>query len=185
MPRGRKRKQGKRTPSGQLSRAKGQVVSFDRGTERAQQMREFYGEDCTDAIGRAYQSGLLGQGSEAKALLDTARKLFLHYWRAYEVGPIGCTLGDRTGGGSGHIDHDRVRQQEQQLQEDLCIVRGMGELVRKSFTELVIDPNPDHGPAWCDDLCFKARTRKQGEAMPGDPRMRAALDALERLANVG
>ena len=53
MSRGRPRKSGKRRPNGRLIPS----PTFDRGTERAQIMRAFYGTDCTDAIGRALGGG--------------------------------------------------------------------------------------------------------------------------------
>lgn len=174
---GRKRKAGKRTPSGQLSRA-----TFDHGTERVQAMQALYGQDGADAIGRAYRSGLLGEGSEAKSLLDTARRLSNVYWRAYEVGPIGCTLGDQSGGGTGQIDHDKVKRQETWLNDSRICVRKMGDKVSRAFDQLVIDPMPDKGPPWLDRLCA---AKRQGEPLPVADKatLRAALDGLETLAD--
>lgn len=171
---GRKQKPGRRTKSGRLSRA-----GIDRnvkGNERAQAVSVLYGQNGTDAIGRAFECGLIGQGAEAKALLDTARKMFNLYWRAYEVGPIGCTLGDQSGGGGGEIDHAKVKRQEEWLNDCRVCVRKMGPTVSRAFDELVIDPMPDYGPLWLDRLCAKQGTVGDRQTL------RAALDALETLA---
>ena len=183
---GRKRKQGKRTPSGRLSRAGVPPVTFDRGTDRAQAMQVLYGPDGADAIGRAYRAGLLAnlhhEGDKAKAMLDTARKIANAYWQAYETGRYQCTLGDKSGGSVAILDHERIKRREQWLEEVLAFVNGMGRDVRRAFDQLVIDVHPDHGPTWLDAIIYAKRTGK-----PVDPRceglLRRALDPLELLAN--
>lgn len=174
---GRRRKQGKRTKSGRLSRA-GAITPFDHGTERAQAMQALYGNDGTDAIGRAYRAGLLGDGSEAKALLDTARSIAKAYWQAYETGAIRCTLADRSSGSVVDLDHEKIRRREEWLNGCLNDVRRMG--VRRQFDQLVIDVNPDHGPAWLDRLIYAERQGDNGD-IADRAAMRAALDALETL----
>lgn len=174
---GRKRRQGSRTRTGRLSRAG--VPRYDKGTEHAQAMQALYGTDGSDAIGRAYRSGLLGKGSEAKALIDTARRIANAYWRAYETGKYRCTLADREHGTIVSLDHEKVRLQEEWLRECLESVSSMG--VRRQFDQLVIDVHPDSGPAWLDRLCYAQRTK--GDADIADRQaLRAALDALEYLA---
>lgn len=168
----RPRKAGKRTKSGRLSRAR---VNFDKGTERAQAMQALYGPDGCDAIGRAYQNGLLGRGNEAKALLDMARKVSRLYWRAYETGAVRSCIADRSFGTIVDLDHARIKQQEEWLTESLRIVDRMGRNVRRSFDQLVIDVNPDCGPIWLDSLL--ARKAGQGERN----KLREALDGLEAL----
>ena len=183
---GRKRKAGKRTASGRLSRA-GALPRFDHGTERAQAMQALYGNDGSDAIGRAYRWGLIGSGSEAKNLLDTARRLSNAYWRAYETGAITCTLGERTFGSVVSLDHEKAKRREEWLNGCLRLAGDMG--VRRAFDQLVIDVNPDHGPAWLDRLCWTAQQnegRKGNEKLLYDEgdmaRLREALDALETIA---
>lgn len=175
MAKGRKRKNGKRTKSGRLSRAG--VPRFDHGTERAQAMTAIYGQDGVDAIGRAFQKGLLGEGTIAKARKDTARRLSNAYWRAYEVGAYSGTLGDRTGGSTGEPDHERELKREEWVKDCTEHARRRGRMHEKPFTQLVIDPNPDQGPEWLDRLCA-------GETRLDDVQaMERALDVLSELAD--
>jgi len=175
---GRKRKAGKRTASGRLSRAA--VDCFDRGTAQAQAMQVLYGTDGADAIGRAYRMGLLGQGNEAKTLLDTARKVANLYWRAYSTGSYKCPLSDRSGGSVVELDHERIKRGEEWLRETLQIARGMGHNVSSSFDQLVIDVHPDSGPAWLDRLCYAVRCGVP--SLADKKRLREALDALEAIS---
>lgn len=168
----RPRKAGKRTKSGRLSRG---PSNFDKGTERAQAMIALYGPDGCDAIGRAYQAGLLGQGNDAKALLDMARKVSRLYWRAYETGAVKSCIADSNFGAIVDIDHARVKQQEEWLSESLKLVNSMGRNVRRSFDQLVVDVNPDHGPPWVDALLSRKATDMD------KARLREALDGLEAL----
>lgn len=178
---GRKRKPGKRTKSGQLSRAG--MVPYDRGNERAQAMRALYGDNWSDPIGRAYEAKLLGEGSDAKAMLDFARSLHVAYWRAYIVGPIRCTLATSGGKLTGDVidfDAAKTRKREDWLNASLSFVTGMG--VRRTFDQLVIDVNPDHGPDWLDRIIWDERKNKATASASDHAKLRAALDALETLA---
>lgn len=177
MAKGRPRKKGKREKSGRPSRAG--VPRFDRGTERAQAMTEFYGTDGCDAIGRAYRHGLLGSGQEAKNLLDTGRKVAKAYWQAYETGKIGCTLGERTGGSVVNLDHERIKRREDWLTESLGIVSSLG--ARRVFDQLVIDINPDSGPDWLDRLCDADRTDER-QNLTDISKLRQAVYALQAVA---
>ena len=172
MARGRPRKSGPRK-NGRL------IIPVDHGTERTQAMQAIYGHDGCDAIGRAYRAGLLGEGSEAKALLDTARAIANAYWTAFEVGPFTCALAERTHGNVEPIDAEKVKRREQWLTESLRTVDRMG--VRKAFDALVINVNPDHGPAFLDRLIY-ARRQHMPEPLADRRVLRAALDALEMLA---
>ena len=175
---GRKRKANvSRTKSGAISRA---GMALDRGTERAQAMQALYGIDGCDAIGRAYRAGLLGQGNEAKALLDTARAISNAYWTAYQVGGFQSPLADRTFGNVTAIDQAKVKRREEWLAHCLDCVRSMGADVRRAFDQLVIDVNPDHGPAWLDQAIFAKQHDKQTPDI-ARLKLRAALDALEAL----
>lgn len=175
---GRKRKAGPRTKTGRLSRAG--ILPIDRGTERTQAMQALYGQDGCDAIGRAYRAGLLGEGHEAKALLDMARSLSNAYWQAYATGSYQCPLGDRTHGSVVDLDHERIKRREAWLSECLDYVRKMGPQVDRAFRQLVIDVNPDHGPPWIDSLCYAERTGKEA-GIAERQALRAALDGLEML----
>lgn len=180
---GRKRKQGSRYACGKLK--PGQALTpYDHGTERVQAMQALYGQDGCDAIGRAFRSGLLGEGQEAKAMLDTARRISNAYWRAYATGSYQCPLADRTHGSVVDLDHERIRRTEERLRDDLDFVRRMGWQVDRSFRQLVIDVHPDSGPAWLDRLCWASRQSLSVTDSDPDARsLRAALDALEQLAS--
>lgn len=152
---GRKRKQGARTKAGRLSRAG--ICSFDKGTEHTQAMQALYGPDGADAIGRAYRTGLLGVGNDAKALLDMARRVSNAYWRHYSAGTYTCPLGDRTSGSVVDIDQAKAKRAEDWLNDQIETVTAVGEGERKAFYQLVIDINPDCGPAWLDRVCEARR----------------------------
>lgn len=170
---GRKRKAGKRTKSGQLAR------TYDKGSDHTQAMQALYGQDGCDAIGRVFRSGLLGEGSEAKAMLDMARAISNAYWAAYAVGPITCTLGDKHG--ATPIDSARAARREQWLNDTLLTVRSYGERYRRPFYQLVIEVNPDHGPLWADRLCFAQRSKTMEPEPTDSQSMDAAIHILRAL----
>lgn len=172
--RGRPRKAGARTKAGRL------IIPIDKGTEHAQAMQALYGQDGCDAIGRAYHAGLLGTGSEAKALLDTARAIANAYWQAYETGRYTCALADRTHGNVTQIDAKKAKAREEWLNGCLTHVNRMGREVRRAFDQLVIDVNPDHGPLWLDTMIY-AQRQKLPVPLAGKSQLRRALDALETL----
>lgn len=183
MARGRKRKLGKREKNGRIQRTP--EIRYDKGTERAQAMQALYGPDGADAIGRAFRAGLLGEGSDAKAMLDMARSIANAYWQAYEVGPYSSTLADRSSGSTASILPDKARRREKWLSGCLDTVKALGASQRRSFYQLVIDVNPDHGPLWLDRLCFAHRCKTM-MADPGDVKcLELALEGLALLANVG
>lgn len=182
MARGRKRKQGKRLKSGRLSQAGYQ--RYDKGTEYTQAMQALYGQDGCDAIGRAYRSGLLGEGSDAKALLDTARQISKAYWSAYEVGPFASPIADKTSGSIAPESPENARRREEWLNECLTTANRFKGSERRNFDQLVIEVNPDHGPGWLDRLCFTTRCASE----PIDPAdatsLSLALDILSEIAQV-
>lgn len=180
--RGRKRKQGKRTKSGQLSRA-GQP-RYDKGTEHAQAMQVLYGPDGADAIGRAYRSGLLGHGSDAKAMLDMARQISNAYWAVYTNGSYTCPIADKTGGSIPSFSPEKARRREEWLSGQVDTVNRLGHAHRRNFDQLVIDVHPDHGPAWLDRLCFAHRSNRV-VIDPADAQcLSLALEALSLIADV-
>ena len=174
--RGRKPKAGKRK-NGRL------VPLIDKGTERAQATVALFGTDGCDAVGRAYRAGFLGEGSEAKARLDAARKVAKIYWQAYATGRYKCPLADDTHG-SGLIDHEKVKRREQWLREVTDCVNRMGRDVRQAFDQLVIEPHPDSGPPWLDALLWDAR-RDAEPSRANMAKLCRAMDALDIIAQEG
>lgn len=176
-----KRKTGKkRTASGRLSRAKDNLDApkFDHGTERAAAKFLRFGTDGADAIGRAYVSGLLGKGQDAKTLLDTARAIFRAYWAWYEIGPIRCTLADRNSGAGVDNDSDREAKQEAWLNDMLSKAGKQGFNKRTWFDELVIDQNPDCGPIWLDAILERRSTAMD------ELKLQTVLGILNDCANI-
>lgn len=183
--RGRRRKNGARTPSGQLSRAKQpKPVTFDKGTERAQAMRTLYGTDGCDAIGRAYRAGLLGQGQDAKAMLDTARRVSFAYWAAYEVGPFASAIADKVSGSIGREPPEKAREREEWLAGCLTLVNRLGRTQRRFFDALVVDIHPDYGPTWLDSLLYAHRAPRVAIEPADANALDMALEALAMLAGV-
>jgi len=136
---GRKRKEGRRDAKGKLR----PIIMPDRGNERTAEKREKFGTDGGDAIGRAYRSGLLGE--DGQRLMQTARSFHRAYWPMFGIGQVGCTLGDRTGGGG-----DGSVEGERWVIKTVRKVDSLGRDHRKAFDELVLDFNPDYGPDWLD-----------------------------------
>lgn len=178
MARGRKRKPGKRTKAGQLSRAGMPPVRIDRGSERTELRTLLYGTNGSDAIGRAFERGLLGAGSEAKTMLDTARAIHRAYWAWYANGPIRCALADRTGS-SIEGDDDREARQETWLRAMLKTAEQGGRSARVLFDELVVDINPDAGPTWLDRILGGAPVAAQDWG-----RLDCALETLADCAGI-
>jgi hypothetical protein len=172
---GRPRKAGKRKYGRPIP-----AQTFDRGTERAQIVRAFYGTDCTDAIGRAYRAGLLGTGDEAKNLLDTGRRVANAYWRHLSTGfAIRCPLGDSNGGSVILLDQEREKRREDWLRNQLRAVETMG--ARRQFDQLVIDVHPDEGPVWLNRLIEYKRAGTPGR-VDDVAALHRALNALAMLA---
>jgi hypothetical protein len=169
---------GSREPNGRLQRTP--VPVFDRGTERAQAMQALYGPYGADAIGRAYSGGLLGEGTEAKAILDLARRLSNAYWQAYATGSYTCPLGERTHGSVVALDQERIKRREEWLQDCLLVVRKMGDQTNRAFRQLVIDVNPDSGPTWLDALLWHRRQKRDPNPVDED-RLNRAVEALQGL----
>lgn len=164
---GRKRKDGRRNANGRLSRAAD--TRFDRGTERTQATREKFGTDSCDAIGRAYRTGLLGD--DGQRLMQTARSIHRTYWPMFGVGQVGCTLGDRSGGGGqGNADRERW------LTRTILEIDAMGRPHRKAFDDLVLDFYPDFGPDWLDRLIAKQANDADAE------KLSRAVEVLNYLA---
>lgn len=184
--RGRPKKMGKRTPSGQLSRAKPREVVFDQGTKRTQDKTSVYGADGSDAIGRAYVMGLLGDNAqELKAL---ARKVWRAYWPMMQVGREKSCLGLDVHGMAANDDLlDRDERQhkidrERKLTDTLRMLDRMGNQYRRAFDQLVIDINPDCGPDWLDALIW-CKKHNRPATLAHEQTLARAIKALEAVAN--
>lgn len=176
---GRKRKPGPRTKADRLSRAG--VDPYDRGTERTQAMQALYGSDGVDAIGRAYRVGLLGDDAEAKAMLDTARRIHNAYQAIYAVGKYQCALADKQSGLIVDDDDGWGAIRKNRLDGDLEKVRRMGPRVKSAFDQLVIHVNADGGPDWLDRLCWTRINKRVGDDPADINRMAHVIDALAML----
>lgn len=181
---GRARKMGKRTAKGRLSRARAAV--FDHGSERAQDRKARFNGNGYDAIGRAYEAGLLAweagkPNARAKSLMDMARSINRVYWCAYEVGGVGCTLGSAQvtsvhfGPPIRGLDDPR---QEQWLVRMLALVRPSE---RALFEQVVIDPMPDEGPRWLDAMLTKGPRGRDDLSAMDKARIRLVVECLERM----
>lgn len=176
---GRKPKPGKRINGGRHSRAGVPSVIFDKGTDKARDKFSVYGQDGSDAIGRAYIAGLLGDN--ASIVRDYARKVFRAYWPMLAVGPIGCAIGDKTWGSNDNDGRDYLIDRERWLTDTLRRIDRMGRPTRKAFDQLVIEINPDEGPAWLESLIWHKRHDRSPPREVSEP-MDLALAALVELA---
>jgi hypothetical protein len=172
---GRRRKPGPRTATGARPSRAGHVPAFDRGSDRTQAMQALYGPDGSDALGRAYRAGLLGEGSDAKALLDTGRRIANAYWQAYATGSYKCPLGDRTHGNIADMDHEKIKRREEWLRDSLAKIKH-----RTQFDALVIDVHPDSGPEYLDRIIYAKRTSTIPDELDAQ-RLRFAIKALAQL----
>ncbi len=153
---GRKRKDGQRTKSGRLSRG---AANYDYGNIIAQAKTKRFGTNGSDAIGRAFESGLLGDVVDDKVMLDAARSINRIYHQSFSVGSIRSAIGERSYGASHIVDNERILRQEKWLINCLDRIDALGPIVRRRFYELCININPDNGPIWLDNLIEKRNCR--------------------------
>lgn len=135
--------------------------------------------DYADAIGRAHIAGLLGSGDRAKDLVVAARKIAWQYWRVFrpEFGTPDSLARFQPQAPTGRPDPERERILEDAMNDSLDSIGKAGRNVRTAFDQLVIDMNPDHGPAFLDRLIFARKTCRSPD--PRDSQMMAwALEAL-------
>lgn len=166
---GRKGKQGKRTPTGQLSRA-GCTPAFDHGSERTQAMQAKFGVHYCWAMGRAYASGLLGEGVEALNRYQAAKRFVKLYTRFYGGSAYHCPL-DHSPRGSGHVSLSIGEDQERDRQWLRAATNTMDVAgTRPYFDALISVLHIDQGPFWLDSLIAGSK----------DQRDRMLLDAAIR-----
>lgn len=135
--------------------------------------------DYADAIGRAHIAGLLGTGDRAKDMVVAARKIAWQYWRVFrpEFGTPDSLARFQPQAPTGRPDPERERILEDAMNDSLDSIGKAGRNVRTAFDQLVIDMNPDHGPAWLDRVIFARRSGKSADN--GDwQRLEWALEGL-------
>ena len=163
--RGRPRKSGKRTKSDRLSTA-GSSPRIVRGNDRAEALKDRYGTDACDPIGRAYCLRLLGEGSLGKERLDNGRKFARIYRTVYPGMAYRCALDTSPKNGVLAFQTRRQRYEEEWIKDAIATIDNA---LRPYFDQLVLPANPDADPHWLADL------------MRGnDPRDRMILDAALR-----
>ena len=144
----RKRKRGdkrKRTASGQLSRA-GQRTQ---PSEWVQEQRERFGDHYGSALGRAFITGHLGEGSEAKARLDAGNLFTMRYARVFGTQEYTCPLDDSVGGAA-RFDDDRAREERRRVLDTIADLDRAG--LRPWLDQLLSRQYTDTGPYWLDKL---------------------------------
>lgn len=184
MAKGRKRKAGPRERNGRLART---APLIDRGTERAQARTAMYGTDGTDPIGRAHYHGLLGP--DADTLKSAARQMFRAYWPMFGVGALRSAIGGSGGPTPANDDNlppealQRKIERERWYMDKLAEVDALGRDYRRAFGQLVIDINPDEGPAWLDRAINAKRVFLDADRVDADT-LAKALVGLRIIAGV-
>lgn len=182
---GRKRKSGTREANGRIKRAP-RAISYDRGTNTTQAKHSVYGTDGSDAIGRAYVAGLLGE--DGLNLRNAGRAIFHAYWPMFGVGAERSCLGDQSGGGMIHdpIDMDerqRMIDRERRLTETLAMIDALDKTLRtrRAFDQLCININPDCGPSFLDSIIWH-KTRGKQPPVEHEQSLALAIKALTLIA---
>ena len=174
---GRKRKQGRRTASGALAR----TPRIDKGCDGVVRRQMMFGvmaindnrktimvdgSQTFDALGRAWSAGLLGSVDRSNRYRDSGRVIATQYWRVFGFATPDSLARFQPSLGVGIPDPEKDRIREDALNDALDIVKRQGRDVASAFTQLVIDINPDHGPAWLDRIIYaqrKAKTPDEGD----------------------
>ena len=137
--------------------------------------------DTCDAIGRAYCAGLLGTGRQAEDRLNAARRIAAAYWAAYGFGTPDSLARFQPQQGKLQSDPERDALREASLTRSLELINAQGRHIRLAFDQLVIDPNPDSGPAWLDAIVIAHRGKAQATTSQYQ-QMERALDGLNLIA---
>lgn len=179
-----KRKNGRRVPD---------IATFDKGSAWVQAQRERYGQHYCWALGRAYASGLLGEGDEAKDRLDAGRKFARIYNRV--IGPVGvyaCPLDDTPRGRPLAVDDPE--RTERELKDKAWLWAIMDSLdvagVRPYLDQLIHTNYTDSGPHWLEPLLANRWMASERHWRLGKPQghpvdlmlLGAALKALDIIA---
>lgn len=168
---GRKRKDGKRTAAGRLSRSlEALEARYDKGSDWAKARQERFGSDYNSAIGRAFASGLLGEGNDAKDRYDKARKFISLYRAVIGRDRYRCALNQAPRG----MDDIPANDERDSLNQDWLLV-NMARIdetgCRPFFDQITSHLFTDYGPQWLDRLL---------DTKPGDRRDTIVLDAALR-----
>lgn len=174
MAKGRKRKAGKRTESGQLSRAG--ISKIVKPSEWVDAMRARYGDHYSSPIGRAFAAGLLGDGTEANERYHTARKFASLHRRVFGGDVYRCALNQSPRGANDQPLTDKdVADQE-------WLIEAMGKLdcsgCRPFFDQLISRQFTDYGPSWLDRLLATAHKDKRDMIV-----MDAAVKAIDTIVS--
>lgn len=155
---GRKRKDGKRTESGQLSRAGRNVQPSEWVAKRRARFGEYY----NSALGRVYASGLLGDGNEAKERYDTSRKFAALYRRLIGRDRYRCALDTSPRGSTGDdLSDARAEKEAHDTEWLLEAMRKMDATgCRPFFDQLICHTFTDYGPPWADRLLDGPKDRR-------------------------
>lgn len=188
MAKGRKRKNGKRTSSGRLSRAGKPTVKVN-GVRRDADTRnspslwvagqlETFGNHYGSALGRAYAKGLLADPKDehrAKERLDAANKLVSLYRRVFGGDAYRCALNDAPRG----FDVDTPFTERDAAAHEWLLV-NIGRIdatgCRPFFDQLVSRLHCDTGPVWLDRL-LTAKGEDRRDRMVLDAAIKA-IDAI-------
>jgi len=181
--RGRKSKPNKvRTNTGRISRAKA-VNNNDAPKESSRpsawvdSQRDKFGVHYNTALGRAFVSGLLGEGQEANDRYAEAKRFARVYARTISQDRYRCAL-DRTPRGNLALaeDPDEIAyeiEQQQWLFEAMAKIDATG--CRPFFDQLISTLHTDRGPYWIDALI-------SGHTHPADVAvLNAALKAIDAI----
>jgi len=137
--------------------------------------------DTCDAIGRAFNAGLLGEGEAAMKRLNAGRRVAARYWRVLGFPTADSLARFQPISGGCPLPPDEERRRETELNGNLDALNAEGRDVRRAFDQLVIDPNPDHGPPWLDRLIW-AEKRGQTRGGADVELLRRAVAGLEAIA---
>lgn len=149
--RGRPSKSGRRTASGRLARDPNHVPESAKPSEWVKARLERFGTHYCWALGRAYASGLLGEGNEAKDRLDSAGKFVTLYQRYYGGSVYSCPL-DQTPRSNfvAPYDHDRQEPEKEWIKSAMRLLEASGGM--PFFEQLISRAHVDQGPTWLDRL---------------------------------
>lgn len=168
-------KAGRRTKSGRLKRDNYAGPKIVQPSEWVAAQRARFGEHYSSALGRAFASGLLGDGQIAKDRLDAGKRFSRLYSAIIDTRPYGCPLGreQRSLGGSGaNFDMERAQSDQDWL---FAAMKRVGHL-RPWLDAMVSKEYTDAGPVWLTRLLMGGK----------DPYDRAMLkhctDALDAIA---
>lgn len=151
---GRSSKAGKRTPSGQLSRAgqpKGETLA-GQPSAWVKAQRDKFGVHYCWALGRAYVMGLLGDSPEALNRYQAAKKFVRLYQRFYGGSIYTCPLDDSPRGGN-VVSLEVPEHQENDRKWIAAAIDAMDVSgSRPYFDQLTSIVSIDRGPHWLDSM---------------------------------